>query len=74
MSENPNPSKVIELMQLGFNVSIDAADYVDEIDTILETARMFNSTLVLRNFPESMLNEKFLKKLKSHSNKIIIEV
>lgn len=74
MSENPNSSKVIELMQLGFNVSIDAADYVDEIDTILETARMFNSTLILRNFPESMLNEKFLKRLKSHSNKIIIEV
>ena len=74
MSENSNPSKVIELMQLGFNVSIDAADYLEEIDTILETARMFNSTLVLRKFPESMLNEKFLRKLKIHSNKIIIEV
>lgn len=74
MSENSNSSKVIELMQLGFNVSIDAAEYHGEMDTILETARMFNSTLVLRNFPESMLNEKFLKTLKSHSTKIIIEV
>ncbi len=74
MNENSKSSKIIELMQLGFNVSLDAAEYQDEMDTILETARMLNSTLVLRNFPESMLNEKFLKKLKSHSNKIIIEV
>ncbi len=74
MSEKPNLPKAIELMHIGFNISIDAAEYEDEMETILETARMFNSTLVLRNLPESMMNEKFLKKLKSHSHKIIIEV
>lgn len=74
MSENKNPSKAIELMHIGFNVSIDATEYEDEMEAILETARMFNSTLVLRNLPESMLNEKSLKKLKGHSHKIIIEV
>lgn len=74
MSENIKLSKAIELMHIGFNVSIDASEYGDDLEKILETARMFNSTLVLRNLPESMLNEKSLKKLKIHSNKIIIEV
>ena len=61
-------------MHLGFGVSIDAAEYENNIDEIIEVARMFNSTLVLRNLPESMLNPKSLKKLKTHSNKIIIEI
>jgi len=74
MTDNLNSSKVIELMQIGFSVSIDATEHQDDIELILETARMFNSALVLRNMPESLLDQKFLKKLKTHSHKIIIEV
>ena len=48
--------------------------YEGHMEEVIETARMFNSTIILRNMPESMLNEKFLKKLKSHSHKIVIEV
>jgi len=73
MTDNLNSSKVIELMQIGFGVSIDATEHEEDIESILETARMFNSTLVLRNMPESLLDQKSLKKLKAHSNKIIIE-
>lgn len=73
MSENVNSSKVIELMQIGFSVSIDATEHEENIEEILEVARMFNTTLVLRNMPNSLLDQKSLKKLKSHSNKIIIE-
>lgn len=67
-------SKAVELIQIGFNVSIDAGEYKDDMESILEAARTFNSTIVLRNVPDTMLNDKFLKKLKSHSHKIIIEV
>ena len=67
-------SKAVELMQIGFNVSIDASEYEESLDEIIETARMFSSTVVLRNVPDSMLTDKFLKKIKSHSHKIIIEV
>ena len=67
-----NSSKVIELMQIGFSVSIDATEHEDNIEEILETARRFNTTLVLRNIPNSLLEQKSLKKLKTHSNKIII--
>lgn len=74
MAENKDLSKAIELLHIGFNVSIDAKKHQDDVETLLETARMFNSTLVLRNLPESMLTEKYLKKLKSHSHKIIIEL
>jgi hypothetical protein len=74
MAENKDLSKAIELLHIGFNVSIDTKKHQDDIETLLETARMFNSTLVLRNLPESMLTEKYLKKLKSHSHKIIIEL
>jgi len=74
MAENKDLSKAIELLHIGFNVSIDAKKHQDDIETLLETARMFNSTLILRNLPESMLTEKYLKKLKSHSHKIIIEL
>ena len=74
MSEIKDLSKAIELLHIGFNVSIDAKKYQDDIENLLETARMFNSTLILRNPPESMLTEKYLKKLKSHSHKIIIEL
>lgn len=74
MAENKDLSKAIELLHIGFNVSIDAKKRQDDIETLLETARMFNSTLVLRNLPESMLTEKYLKKLKNHSHKIIIEL
>jgi hypothetical protein len=73
MTDNLKSLKVIELMQIGFSVSIDATEYEEDIESILETARMFNSTLVLRNMPESLLDQKSLKKLKAHSNKIIIE-
>ncbi len=65
--------KVLELMQIGFSVSIDATEYEEDIATILETARMFNTTLVLRNMPESLLDQKTLNKLKTHCHKIIIE-
>lgn len=74
MTDIKDSSKAIELLQLGFSVSIDAASCEDEIESILEMARMFNSTLILRNVPESMLDLKFLKVLKSHCHKIIIEV
>jgi len=73
MTENINSSKVIELMQIGFSVSIDATEHEEDMDAILETARMFNSSLILRNMPESLLDQKSLKRLKSHSHKIIIE-
>ena len=74
MSKKPNTTKVVELIQIGFNVSIDTGEYRDEMESILEAARMFNSTIVLRNVPDTMLNDKFLKKLKSQAHKIIIEV
>lgn len=74
MPKKSDSLSVLELMHIGFNVSIDARKYEDHIDEVIETARMFNSTVILRNMPESMLNEKFLKKLKSHSHKIVIEV
>lgn len=74
MSKNSKQSKALELMHIGFSVSIDAGEYESNIDDVIETARMFNSTVVLRNVPESMLTDKFIKKLKSHSNKIIIEI
>ncbi len=74
MSDPPNLSKVIELIQIGFNVSLDVIEYEDSLDEIVELARMFNATVVLRNVSESFLNPKRLKKLKSHSHKIIIEV
>jgi hypothetical protein len=67
-------SKAVQLMQIGFNVSIDASEYEGSMDDIIETARMFSSTIVLRNVPDSMLTDKFLKKIKSHAHKIIIEV
>ena len=66
-------AKVLELIQIGFSVSIDATEHKDNIEEILEAARMFNTTLVLRNMPDSLLEQKSLKKLKTHSNKIIIE-
>ncbi len=69
-----NQSKAVQLMQIGFNVSIDASEYEGSMDDIIETARMFSSTVVLRNVPDSMLTDKFLKKIKSHAHKIIIEV
>ena len=74
MSKKPNTTKVVELIQIGFNVSIDTGEYRDEMESILEAARMFNSTIVLRNVPDTMLNDKFLKKFKSQAHKIIIEV
>lgn len=67
-------SKAIELLHIGFNISIDAKKHQDDIETILETAMMFNSTVVLRNPPESMLTEKNLKKLKSQAHKVVIEL
>ena len=73
MSDNIDSSKVIELMQIGFSVSIDATEHKENIDEILEIARMLNTTLVLRNMPDSLLDQKSLKKLKTHSHKIIIE-
>ena len=74
MSKKSDSLNALELMHIGFNVSIDAGEYEDHIEEVIETARMYNSTIVLRNMPESMLNEKFLKKLKGHSHKIVIEV
>lgn len=73
MSDNISSSKVIELMQIGFSVSIDATEHEGNIEEILEIARMLNTTLVLRNMPDSLLDQKSLKKLKTHSYKIIIE-
>ena len=73
MSDNLSSLKVIELMQIGFSVSIDATEHEDNMEEILEVARMLNTTLVLRNMPESLLDQKSLKKLKTHSHKIIIE-
>ena len=74
MSDKTNSSKAIELMHLGFNVSIDLVKCQDDLEEIIETARMFNSTLILKNVPDSLLNEKSLKILKKHSHKIIIEI
>ncbi|MCI0482490.1 MAG: hypothetical protein L0213_13000 [Candidatus Dadabacteria bacterium] len=74
MPKKSDSLSALELMHIGFNVSIDAREYESHIEEVIETARMFNSTIILRNMPESMLNEKFLKKLKSHSHKIVIEV
>ena len=74
MTDIQDPTKAIELIQLGFSVSIDAASCEEEIESIIEAARMFNSTLILRNVPDSMLDAKSLKVLKTHSHKIIIEV
>jgi len=74
MPKKSDTLSAIELMHIGFNVSLDASKYEKRIEDILETARMFNSTVILRNMPETMLNEKFLKKLKPHAHKIIIEV
>ena len=74
MSENTNTSKAIELMHLGFSVSIDLVQCQDDLEEIIETARMFNSNLILRNVPDCLLNEKSLKVLKSHSHKIIVEI
>jgi len=73
MAENTDSSKVIELIQIGFSVSIDATEHEENLQEILEIARMFNTTLVLRNMPDSLLDQKSLKKFKSHSHKIIIE-
>ena len=73
MSDSTNLSRVIDLMQIGFSVSIDATEHEQSIEEIIEVARMFNTTLILRNMPESLLDQKSLKKLKSHSHKIIIE-
>ena len=66
MCDETPGSKAAELMQLGFGVSVDAAEYENEMDEILEIARMLNSNLILRNLPDSMLNPKSLKKLKNH--------
>jgi len=74
MPKKSDSLSALELMRIGFNVSIDAREYENHMEDIIETARMFNSTIILRNMPESMLNEKFLKKLKGHSHKIVIEV
>jgi len=73
MPDNLKSLKVIELMQIGFSVSIDATEHEENIEEILEIARMFNTTLVLRNMPDSLLDQKSLKRLKTHSNKVIIE-
>ncbi len=73
MPDNLKSLKVIGLMQIGFSVSIDATEHEENLESIIETARMFNSSLILRNMPESLLDQKSLKKLKSHSHKIIIE-
>ncbi len=74
MTDIQNSTKAIELLQLGFSVSIDATSCADEMDAIIESARMFNSTIILRNMPDTMLDAKSLNVLKSHSHKIIIEV
>ena len=54
MSDNLSSSKVIELTQIGFSVSIDGTEHEEKIEEILEIARMFNTTLVLRNMPDSL--------------------
>ena len=74
MADIKDSEKAIELLQLGFGVSLDAVACESEIEEIIEAARMFNSNLILRNVPDTMLNAKSLKILKSHSHKIIIEV
>ena len=74
MPKKSDTLSAIELMHIGFSVSLDAAKYEKHIEDVVETARMFNSTIILRNMPDTMLNEKFLKKLKPHAHKIIIEV
>ena len=68
-----NSARILELIQIGFSVSLDATEHEENIEEILETARMFNTTLVLRNMPDTLLEQKSLKKLKTHSSKIIIE-
>lgn len=74
MTDIKDSEKAIELLHLGFGVSLDAAACERELEEIIEAARMFNSTLILRNVPDSMLDAKALKILKTHSHKIIIEV
>lgn len=74
MTKKSDTLNALELMHIGFNVSVDAKQYEKHVDDLLETARTFNSTIILRNMPDTMLNEKFLKKLKAHAHKIIIEV
>ncbi len=69
-----NSAKILELMQIGFSVSIDATEYEEDIEEILEVARMLNTTLVLRKMPESLMDQNSLKKLKTHCHKIIIEI
>ncbi len=73
MSDNDKTARVIELLQLGFSVSIDFMECKDDIYAIIDTARMFNSIVVLRNVNDEILDPKLLKALKSHSHKIIIE-
>ena len=74
MTDTQDPSKAIELLQLGFSVSIDVSSLESDLESIVEAARMFNSTLILRNVPDTMLDAKALKALKTHSHKIIIEL
>lgn len=74
MPKKSDTLSAIELMHIGFSVSLDATQNEKHIEEVIETARMFNSTVILRNTPATMLNEKFLKKLKPHAHKIIIEV
>lgn len=74
MPEINDSQKAIELLQLGFGVSLDAEACQNDIGDIIEAARMFNASLILRNVPDSMLEAKALKVLKSHSHKIIVEV
>ena len=38
-------------MHLGFRVSIDLVQYQEDLEEIIETARMFNSNLILRDGP-----------------------
>ncbi|HVY55131.1 MAG TPA: hypothetical protein VHC46_05180 [Thermodesulfobacteriota bacterium] len=74
MPKKSDTLNAIELMHIGFSVSVDAKQYEKHIDDLVEAARMFNSTVILRNMPDTMLNEKFLRKLKPHAHKIIIEM
>ena len=74
MPKKSDTLNAIELMHIGFNVSVDAKQYETHMDDLVEAARMLNSTVILRNMPDTMLNEKFLKRLKPHAHKIIIEV
>lgn len=74
MTDIKDSEKAVQLLQLGFSVSLDASACEAEIEEIIEAARMFNSTLILRNVPDNMLDAKALKILKTHSHKIIIEV